>query len=79
MTLENTFTIDKLVNVLRQDTEDNCQKPRQKLINEYLAKKITREEFEEKFKELSIKFHENSILRDKLYLFKKSQIIKRLI
>lgn len=68
--LDSKFTVEKLIEEMRKYIDDNFQKPRQKLINEFLSKKIDFETFKENFKELSVKFHYYSIIKDKMNLYK---------
>jgi hypothetical protein len=68
--IDSNFTVEKLIDELRKNIEENYQKPRQKLINEFLAKKIDLDTFKESFKELSTKYHYYSLIKDKLNIFK---------
>jgi hypothetical protein len=68
--IDSNFTVEKLIDELRKNIEENYQKPRQKLINEFLAKKIDLDTFRESFKELSTKYHYYSLIKDKLNIFK---------
>lgn len=68
--LDGKFTVERLTEEMKKNIEENYQKPRQKLINEFLTKKIDFETFKENFKELSMKFHYYSLVKDKLNLYK---------
>jgi DNA repair ATPase RecN len=68
--IDSNFTVEKLIEEMRKSIEDNYQKPRQKLINEFLSKKIDMETFKESFKELSVKYHYYNLIKDKLNLYK---------
>ena len=68
--IDSNFTVEKLIEETRKAIEENYQKPRQKLINEFLSKKIDMETFKESFKELSVKYHDYNLIKDKLNLYK---------
>ena len=68
--LDGQFTIEKLIEEMKKNIEENYQKPRQKLINEFLSKKIDFETFKDNFKQLSMGFHYNSLIKDKMNLYK---------
>jgi hypothetical protein len=68
--LDSKFTVEKLIEEMKKSIDDNYQKPRQKLINEFLSKKIDFETFKENFKDLSMKYHYYSIIKDKMNLYK---------
>ncbi len=68
--LDNKFTVEKLIEEMKKYNEENFGKPRQKLINDFLAKKIDFETFKESFKEKSQKYHYYSIIKDKMNLYK---------
>jgi len=55
-----------LIEEIKKHNEENFQKPRQKLIADFLAKKIDFESFKTSFKELSVKFHYYTIIKEKL-------------
>lgn len=67
--LDGQFTVEKLIEEMKKNIDDNYQKPRQKLINEFLSKKIDFETFKEKFKELSMGYHYYSLIKDKMNLY----------
>jgi hypothetical protein len=48
----------------------NFQKPKSQLISDFMSKKITLDEFQEKFTELTKNYHYYSIIKDKLNLCK---------
>jgi hypothetical protein len=68
--LDSKFTVEKLIEEIKKNIDENYQKPRQKLINEFLSKKIDFETFKENFKELSMKYHYYNLIKDKLNLYK---------
>lgn len=68
--LDSKFTVEKLIEEMKKNIDENYQKPRQKLINEFLQKKIDFEKFKEEFKELSQKYHYYSIIKEKMNLYK---------
>ena len=68
--IDGQVTVDRLIDEMRKYIDENFQKPRQKLINEFMSKKITFDAFQEQFKELTMKFHYYSIIKDKLNLCK---------
>ena len=68
--LDNKFTVEKLIEEMKKYIEENFGKPRQKIINDFLSKKIDFETFKESFKELSQKYHDYSIIKDKMNLYK---------
>ncbi len=68
--LDGQFTIEKLIEEMKKNIEENYQKPRQKLINEFLSKKIDFETFKDNFKQLSMGFHYYSLIKDKMNLYK---------
>jgi len=68
--LDSKFTVEKLIDEMKKNIEENYQKPRQKLINDFLSKKIDFESFKESFKDLSQKYHYYNIIKDKMNLYK---------
>jgi hypothetical protein len=68
--IDSNFTVEKLSEELRKNIEENYQKPRQKLINEFLSKKVDLETFKESFKDLSTKYHYYNLIKDKLNIYK---------
>lgn len=68
--INGLVTVDKLIEEMKKYIDENFQKPRQKLINEFLAKKISFDDFKEQFKTLTTSFHYYSIIKDKLNLCK---------
>lgn len=69
-TLDSKFTVGKLIDEVTKFNEENYQKPRQKLISDFLSKKIDFETFQRDFKEISKKYHYYSIIKEKLNLIK---------
>ena len=68
--LDSKFTVEKLIDEMRKYIDENFQKPRQKIINDFLSKKIDFESFKDSFKELSQKYHYYNIIKDKMNLYK---------
>lgn len=68
--IDGQVTVPRLIEEMRKYIDENFQKPRQKLINEFMSKKITFDTFQEQFKDLTMKFHYYSIIKDKLNLFR---------
>jgi hypothetical protein len=68
--LDGQFTIEKLIEEMKKNIDENYQKPKQKLINEFLSKKIDFETFKENFKQLSMGYHYYSLIKDKMNLYK---------
>ena len=68
--LESQVTVENLINELKNYIDENFQKPRQKIIQDFMTKKIDFETFKEQFKDLTMKYHYYSIIKDKLNLCK---------
>jgi hypothetical protein len=68
--IDGRFTVDALIEEMRKNIDDNYQKPRQKLVNEFNSKQIDFEKFKENFKDLSMKYHYHNIIKEKLNLYK---------
>lgn len=68
--IDGRFTVEILIEEMRKHIEENFQKPRQKLVNEFNSKQIDFEKFKENFKELSMKYHYHNIIKDKLNSYK---------
>ena len=68
--IDGQITVERLMEEMRKFIDENFQRPRQKLINEFMTKKIPFETFQEQFKDLTMKYHYYSIIRDKLNLCK---------
>lgn len=67
--IEGKFNIDFLLNLLKQDV-DKTNFERNKTISEFTNKKTSFNEFLPIFKDQSIKYHTNNILKDKLVSLK---------
>lgn len=68
--IDNMFTVESLKSNIKNHVENNLQRPKQKLINDFTSKKITYDEFIKQFKELSMNYHYASMIKDKLNLCK---------
>ncbi len=68
--LESQVTVDKLIYELKNYIDENFQKPRQKIIQDFMSKKIDFETFKDQFKDLTLKYHYYTIIKDKLNLCK---------
>lgn len=68
--LDSKFTVEKLIEEMKTNIDENYQKPRQKLINDFINKRIDFESFKQSFKELSQKYHYYNIIKDKMNLYK---------
>ena len=68
--LESQVTVDKLIYELKNYIDENFQKPRQKIIQDFMSKKIDFETFKDQFKDLTLKYHYYNIIKDKLNLCK---------
>lgn len=69
MSIESKFSIDNLLGMLKQEI-DKINIERNKTISEFTSKKINFNEFLETFKDQSIRYHTNVILKDKLVYIK---------
>lgn len=70
--IDNKYTLDNLLDKLNNDLNKTSQ-DRQKVISEFLSKKINYEDFINSFKDPSYKYHSLSILKDKLYHLKNAE------
>ena len=68
--IDGQLSVDKLILEMGKFIEENYQKPKSQLISDFMSKKITLDEFQEKFKELTKNYHYYSIIKDKLNLCK---------
>ena len=68
--IDGQFTVDKLIIEIAKYIEETFQKPKQQVVSDFMNKKISLEEFQQKFKELSTNYHYYSIIKDKLNLCK---------
>ena len=68
--IDGRFTVEALIDEMKKNVDENYQKPRQKLVNEFNSKQIDFEKFKENFKELSMKYHYHNIIKEKLNLYK---------
>lgn len=58
--------MEKLSEEIKKYNDDTYNAPRQKLIKEFLAKKIDFETFKEQFKDLSVNYHYYNLIKEKL-------------
>ncbi len=72
--IDGRFTVDALIDEMKKNIDENYQKPRQRLVNEFNSKQIDFEKFKENFKELSMKYHYHNIIKEKLNLYKNSNL-----
>jgi len=68
--IESNVTVEKLILELGNYIQQNFQQPRQQIINDFMSKKIDFETFKNQFKDLTLKYHYYSIIKDKLNLCK---------
>ena len=68
--IESNVTVEKLIQELGNYIQENFQHPRQQIINDFMSKKIDFETFKNQFKDLTLKYHYYSIIKDKLNLCK---------
>jgi chromosome segregation ATPase len=68
--VESNVTVEKLIQELGNYIQQNFQQPRQQIINDFMSKKIDFETFKTQFKDLTLKYHYYSIIKDKLNLCK---------
>ena len=68
--VDGQLTVEGLQNALKSHIENKFAKPKQQLINDFLAGKVGLDEFTEKFKQLNLNLHYYSIIKDKLNLYK---------
>lgn len=72
ISFENKYSVDHLIDLLNLDiNQSNNEK--QKVINDFIAKKLSFEAFVEAYKQQSIKYHSLLITKDKLYQVKMFQ------
>lgn len=68
--IESNVTVEKLIQELGNYIQQNFNQPKEQLVKDFLNKKIDFETFKNQFKDLSLKFHYYSIIKDKLNLCK---------
>ena len=68
--IESNVTVEKLIQELGNYIQQNFHQPKQQLINDFMSKKIDFETFKNQFKDLTLKYHYYSIIKDKLNLCK---------
>lgn len=64
--LDRTLDKNSIIKQLRLEIEEQYNKPKSKLINDFIDKKISYDEYIKEFKELGVKYHYYTILVDKL-------------
>ena len=70
--VDNKYTVDNLLDKLNNDLS-KTNNIRQKVISEFLSKKIDYDEFIKAFKEPSVKIHWLNISKEKLYQLKNTE------
>lgn len=68
--VDSKFTVDNLIEELKKYIDESYYKPKMKLVNDLISKKISFDDFQKEFKAVSMKFHYYSLIRDKMNLFK---------
>lgn len=68
--VESNVTVEKLIQELGNYIQQNFYQPKQQIINDFMSKKIDFETFKTQFKDLALKYHYYSIIKDKLNLCK---------
>ena len=68
--IESNVTVEKLIQELGNYIQQNFYQTKEQLIKDFFNKKINFENFKNQFKDLSLKFHYYSIIKDKLNLCK---------
>lgn len=68
--IDSKFTVDGLIEEMRKYIDETYYRPKMKLANDLMSKKISFDQFQTEFRPLSMQFHYYSILKDKMNLFK---------
>lgn len=68
--IESNVTVEKLIQELGNYIQQNFYQPKEQLVKDFLNKKIDFETFKNQFKDLTLKYHYYSIIKDKLNLCK---------
>lgn len=68
--IEREITVDILIDEMKGFIDEKLQKPRQKIIKDFFSKKIDFETFKNRFKDITLKYHYYTIVKDKLNLCK---------
>ena len=68
--IDSQITVEGLQSNLKKHIDVKYAKPKQQLVNDFLANKVGLNEFVDKFKDLNSKYHYYSIIKDKLNLYK---------
>ena len=68
--IDSQITVEGLQSNLKKHIDVKYAKPKQQLVNDFLASKVGLNEFVDKFKDLNSKYHYYSIIKDKLNLYK---------
>ena len=68
--IESNVTVEKLIQELGNYIQQNFNQPKEQLVKDFLNKKIDFETFKNQFKDLTLKYHYYSIIKDKLNLCK---------
>jgi sugar-specific transcriptional regulator TrmB len=68
--IDNQITVERLIEEMKGYIDENFARPKQKLIQQFNNKEITFDDFIQQFRDLSMKYHYYSIIKDKLNLCK---------
>lgn len=68
--LESKFSIENIINEMKKEIEEKCERPKKQIIADFFSKKINFETFKEEFKKVSQEFHYRSIIKDKMNIYK---------
>ena len=68
--IDNQITVERLIEEMKGYIDENFARPKQKLIQQFNNKEITYDDFIQQFRDLSMKYHYYSIIKDKLNLCK---------
>lgn len=68
--IDNQISLNSITEELKQYTELTFNKPRQQLMNDFMAKKIDFETFKTRYKDYTMNYYYYSLVKDKLNLCK---------
>ena len=68
--IDNQVNVERLIEEMKRYIDENFAKPKQKLIQQFNNKEINYDAFIQQFRDLSMKYHYYSIIKDKLNLCK---------
>ena len=66
MSLERKFDKNEIVRTLKSEIDEKYSKPKHRLVNDFIEKKISYDDYVQQFKELGMKYHYYTLLVDKL-------------